>query len=83
MSTEEGIGEECGEESEDAEGGGNEEEEQVALASSFSVESEEEYGVSFRKGSDLTDAFNDFMITLKDEGILQDLAAKYNLTLAG
>ena len=44
--------------------------------------SEEEYGVSFRKGSDLTEAFNDFMITLKNNGTLQELAAKYNLTLA-
>ena len=44
--------------------------------------SEEEYGVSFRKDSDLTAKFNEFMITLKDNGTLQDLAAKYNLTLA-
>ena len=44
--------------------------------------SEEEYGVSFRKDSDLTAAFNDFMIKLKNDGTLQDLAAKYNLTLA-
>ena len=44
--------------------------------------SEEEYGVSFRKDSDLTAAFNDFMIKLKNDGTLQELAAKYNLTLA-
>ena len=44
--------------------------------------SEEEYGVSFRKGSDLTAAFNDFMVKLKNDGTLQELAAKYNLTLA-
>ena len=44
--------------------------------------SEEEYGVSFRKGSDLTEEFNSFMIKLRDEGTLRDLAAKYNLTLA-
>ena len=44
--------------------------------------SEEEYGVSFRKDSDLTEKFNDFMITLKNDGTLQELAAKYNLTLA-
>ena len=44
--------------------------------------SEEEYGVSFRKGSDLTEEFNNFMITLKNDGTLQNLAAKYNLTLA-
>ena len=44
--------------------------------------SEEEYGVSFRKDSDLTEKLNDFMITLKNDGTLQELAAKYNLTLA-
>jgi polar amino acid transport system substrate-binding protein len=44
--------------------------------------SEEEYGVSFRKDSDLTAKFNEFMIKLRDEGTLRDLAEKYNLTLA-
>ena len=45
--------------------------------------SEEEYGVSFRKDSDLTAKFNEFMITLKNDGTLQALADKYSLTLAG
>ena len=44
--------------------------------------SEELYGVSFRKESDLTAAFNEFMAKLKADGTLQELAAKYNLTLA-
>ena len=44
--------------------------------------SEELYGVSFRKESDLTAAFNDFMAELKADGTLDALAAKYNLTLA-
>ena len=44
--------------------------------------SEELYGVSFRKDSDLTAKFNDFMAKLKKDGTLQYLAAKYNLTLA-
>ena len=44
--------------------------------------SEELYGVSFRKDSDLTAKFNDFMAELKADGTLQALAAKYNLTLA-
>ena len=44
--------------------------------------SEELYGVSFRKESDLTAAFNDFMAELKADGTLEALAAKYNLTLA-
>ena len=44
--------------------------------------SEEEYGVSFRKGSDLTEEFNAFMLELRNEGTLRTLADKYNLTLA-
>ena len=44
--------------------------------------SEELYGVSFRKDSDLTAAFNEFMAQLKADGTLEALAAKYNLTLA-
>ena len=44
--------------------------------------SEELYGVSFRKESNLTDAFNEFMAELKADGTLEALAAKYNLTLA-
>lgn len=42
---------------------------------------EEFYGVSFRKGSDLTAILNDFMAKLKADGTLQKLAEKYNLTL--
>ena len=44
--------------------------------------SEELYGVSFRKDSDLTAAFNEFMAELKADGTLDALAAKYSLTLA-
>ena len=44
--------------------------------------SEELYGVSFRKDSDLTAEFNAFMAKIKADGILQALADKYNLTLA-
>lgn len=43
---------------------------------------EELYGVSFRKDSDLTAAFNEFMAGLKADGTLQALADKYDLTLA-
>ena len=43
---------------------------------------EEEYGVSFRKGSDVTAKFNEFMASLKADGTLQALAEKYELTLA-
>ena len=51
------------------------------LTYSLSLTSEE-YGVSFRKDSDLTAAFNDFMAKLMADGTLDALAAKYNLTLA-
>ena len=44
--------------------------------------SEELYGVSFRKESDLTAAFNEFMAKIKADGTLQALADKYDLTLA-
>ena len=43
---------------------------------------EELYGVSFRKDSDLTAAFNDFMAKIVADGSLQTLADKYDLTLA-
>ena len=43
---------------------------------------EEEYGVSFRKGSDLTQKLNEFLAKLKEDGTLQQLAEKYQLTLA-
>ena len=45
--------------------------------------SSEEYGVAFRKDSDLTAAFNAFMDKIAADGTLQALADKYNLTLAG
>ena len=44
--------------------------------------SEELYGVSFRKDSDLTAEFNKFMAELKANGTLEALAAEYSLTLA-
>ena len=51
------------------------------LAAGISL-TEEEYGVSFRKNSDLTAKFNEFMDKLVKDGTLTDLAKKYNLTLA-
>ena len=51
------------------------------LATGISL-TEELYGVSFRKGSDLTAKFNEFMAGLKADGTLQALADKYDLTLA-
>ena len=51
------------------------------LAAGVSL-TEELYGVSFRKDSDLTAAFNTFMAKLKEDGTLQALADKYDLTLA-
>ena len=52
------------------------------LAAGISLTSEE-YGVAFRKDSDLTAKFNDFMDKLIADGTLQELADKYELTLAG
>ena len=52
------------------------------LAAGISLTSEE-YGVAFRKGSDLTAKFNAFMDKLIADGTLQQLAEKYSLTLAG
>ena len=43
---------------------------------------DEEYGVAFRKNSDLTAKFNDFMAKLRADGTLQALADKYKLVLA-
>ena len=42
----------------------------------------EEYGIGFRKGSDLTAEVNKIMGSLIGDGTLADLAAKYELTLA-
>lgn len=42
---------------------------------------EEFYGISFRKGSDMTEKLNAFMEKLKEDGTLQKLAEKYGLTL--
>ena len=51
------------------------------LAAGISL-TEEEYGVAFRKDSDLTAKFNAFMDKLVADGTLPALAKKYNLTLA-
>ncbi len=51
------------------------------LAAGISL-TEEEYGVAFRKDSDLTAKFNAFMDKLIADGTLTALAKKYNLTLA-
>ncbi len=52
------------------------------LAPGISLTSEE-YGVGFRKDSDVTAKFNAFMENLAKDGTLQALADKYSLTLAG
>ncbi len=46
------------------------------------VFNEEKYGVAFRKGSDITAAFNEAMAELKKDGTLESLADKYGLNLA-
>ena len=52
----------------------------ASLASGVELTSEE-YGVAFRKGSDVTAVFNAFM-TAQRENVLVPLAEKYELTLA-
>ena len=42
----------------------------------------EEYGIAFRKDSDLTAKVNELMAAMKADGTLPALAEKYNLTLA-
>ena len=42
----------------------------------------EEYGIGFRKGSDLTEKINEYMTKAKGDGSLQALADKYKLNLA-
>ncbi len=51
------------------------------LASGISLTSEE-YGVAFRKDSDMTAKFNDLMAKWMEDGTLDALAEKYSLTLA-
>ena len=43
---------------------------------------EEKYGVGFRKGSNLTELFNQFLEEKEIDGTLEQLAKKYDLTLA-
>ena len=42
----------------------------------------EEYGIAFRQGSDITDKVDDILDELKADGTLDELAEKYELTLA-
>lgn len=51
------------------------------LAQGISL-TEEEYGVGFRKESDITGKFNAFLSKLMADGTLKALAQKYELTLA-
>ncbi|MFA7636184.1 MAG: transporter substrate-binding domain-containing protein [Monoglobales bacterium] len=52
---------------------------QLAIAMELTSE---EYGIGFRKGSDLTAAVNTYIAELKADGTLDALATKYELTLA-
>jgi len=51
------------------------------LAAGLALTSEE-YGVGFRKDSDVTEVFNAFMAAQRENGWLVELAEKYALTLA-
>ena len=52
-----------------------------ALAVGLTLTSEE-YGIGFRKGSDVTAKVNEIMAKFMEDGTLDALAEKYNLTLA-
>ena len=52
-----------------------------SLASGIELTTEE-YGIAFRKESDMTAKVNDIMVELKADGTLEALAEKYSLTLA-
>lgn len=51
------------------------------LTSAISL-TKEEYGIGCRQGSDLTDALNDYIVQLKEDGTLGKLAEKYKIALA-
>ena len=51
------------------------------LAAGISLTSEE-YGIGFRKDSDVTAKVNELLQAMKADGSLQALADKYSLTLA-
>ncbi|HPY94694.1 MAG TPA: transporter substrate-binding domain-containing protein [Clostridia bacterium] len=42
----------------------------------------EDYGIAFRKGSDLAEEVNKVLLALKEEGLMDQLAEKYGLDLA-
>ncbi len=55
--------------------------EEASLAIACELTSEE-YGIGFRKGSDLTETVNGYIAELKEDGTLEALAEEYQLTLA-
>lgn len=43
---------------------------------------DEDYGIAFRKGSDMVDKMNELFEEFKADGTLKELAEKYNVQLA-
>ena len=43
---------------------------------------DEQYGISFRKGSDMVEKMNSYIEEFKADGTLQQLADKYSVSLA-
>ena len=60
-------------------GNATKDEEQLAIACELTSE---EYGIGFRKGSDLTATVNGYIAELKEDGTLDELATKYDLALS-
>ena len=42
----------------------------------------EDYGIGFRKGSDMVEKVEEILDALREDGAMQELADKYELTLA-
>lgn len=75
----------CGKTNETAENATGEETAETAETANLAIACEltsEEYGIGFRKGSDLTETVNGYIAELKEDGTLDELAAKYELTIA-
>jgi len=72
----------CGKTNETAENATGEETAETANLAIACELTSEEYGIGFRKGSDLTETVNGYIAELKEDGTLDELATKYELTIA-
>lgn len=71
----------CGAKTDENNAGTDSDKAEAQLAIACELTSEE-YGIGFRKGSDLTETVNGYITELKEDGTLDKLAEKYELTIA-